>query len=74
MKKTAIQHSVSIGILLLIAFAFSYPTLQGNKLAAGDTIHWMGMSQEARSWYQKTGENPMWSNSMFGGMPTVTHY
>lgn len=74
MKKTAIQHSISIGILLLIAFAFSYPTLQGNKLAAGDTIHWMGMSQEARSWYQKTGENPMWSNSMFGGMPTVTHY
>ncbi len=74
MKKTAIQHSISIGILLLIAFAFSYPALQGNKLAAGDTIHWMGMSQEARSWYQKTGENPMWSNSMFGGMPTVTHY
>lgn len=74
MKKSLIQHSIAIAILLIVALGFSYPALQGNKLAAGDTIHWMGMSQEARSWYEKTGENPMWSNSMFGGMPTVTHY
>ncbi len=74
MKKSAIQHLVAIGIFLVITLFYCYPALQGNKLVAGDTIHWMGMSQEARSWYEKTGENPMWSNSMFGGMPTVTHY
>nr|MBP6314615.1 YfhO family protein [Chitinophagaceae bacterium] len=74
MKKSAIQHLIAIGIFLVITLFYCYPALQGNKLVAGDTIHWMGMSQEARTWYEKTGENPMWSNSMFGGMPTVTHY
>lgn len=74
MKKSAIQHLSALGIFLLVTLIYSYPALQGNKLVAGDTIHWMGMSQEARSWYEKTGENPMWSNSMFGGMPTATHY
>ena len=74
MKKSLIQHLIAIVIMIAVAFMYSYPALQGNKLAAGDTIHWMGMSEEARAWYEKTGENPMWSNSMFGGMPTVTHY
>lgn len=74
MKKTSTQHLIAIGIFFLLAFIFCYPAAQGNKLVAGDTIHWMGMSEEARAWHEKTGENPMWSNSMFGGMPTVTHY
>jgi hypothetical protein len=74
MKKSLVQHLIALGVFILIAFAFNYPALQGNKLSAGDTVHWMGMSEEARAWYEKTGENPMWSNSMFGGMPTVTHY
>ena len=74
MKKSMLQHLVAIGVFLLIALAYGMPALQGNKLAAGDTMHWMGMSQEARTWFEKTDENPMWSNSMFGGMPTVTHY
>jgi len=74
MKKSLVQHLIALGVFILIAFAYNYPALQGNKLSAGDTVHWMGMSEEARAWYEKTGENPMWSNSMFGGMPTVTHY
>lgn len=74
MKNSIKQHLIAIGVFLLIAALYGLPALQGNKLAAGDTMHWMGMSQEARTWYEKTGENPMWSNSMFGGMPTVTHY
>lgn len=74
MKKSLLQHLVALLVLLAIALLYCLPALQGNKLSAGDTVHWMGMSQEARSWYEKTGENPLWSNSMFGGMPTVTHY
>ena len=62
MKKSVIQHLTALGIFLVITLFYCYPALQGNKLVAGDTIHWMGMSQEARTWYEKTGENPMWSN------------
>jgi hypothetical protein len=32
------------------------------------------MAKEGMDWHEKTGENVMWSNSMFGGMPTFTHY
>lgn len=74
MKKPIVQHLLALGIFIVLAFAFNYPASQGQHLRAGDTVHWMGMSEEARAWYEKTGENPMWSNSMFGGMPTVTHY
>ncbi len=74
MKSTLIRHLSALAILIAVAFLYALPALQGNKLSAGDTVHWMGMSEEARAWHEKTGENPMWSNSMFGGMPTVTHY
>jgi len=73
-KQSAIQHSIIIALFFALALIYSYPVFQGNVLSAGDTVHWRGMSEEARAWAEKTGENPLWSNSMFGGMPTFTHY
>jgi len=73
-KKSAIQHAIIIAIFFAIAIFYSYPILQGNQLSAGDSVHWRAMSEEARAWSQKTGENPLWSNSMFGGMPTYMTY
>ncbi len=73
-KKSVIQHSIIIAIFFAIALLYSYPIFQGNQLNAGDSMHWRAMSEEARAWSEKTGENPLWSNSMFGGMPTYTHY
>jgi hypothetical protein len=73
-KASAIQHAIAIALFFILAFIYSYPALQGNQLAAGDTMHWRAMSQEARTWADSTGENPLWSNSMFGGMPTYTYY
>ncbi|MBS1587219.1 MAG: YfhO family protein [Bacteroidetes bacterium] len=66
-------------ILIIVGFAvlaliYCYPALQGKKLLMGDTISWIAMSQEGREWHEKTGEDVMWSNSMFGGMPTFTYY
>ncbi|HNB80685.1 MAG TPA: YfhO family protein, partial [Chitinophagaceae bacterium] len=58
----------------VISLIYSLPALQGKELKVHDTVSWMAMSQEARTWYEKTGENPMWTNSMFGGMPTYTTY
>lgn len=73
MKKSFVQHFIAIGIFIVIACVYCWPALQGNKFSAGDTTHWMGMSHEAKVWSEKTGENPLWSNSMFGGMPTATY-
>ena len=57
---------------IFIGFALVYcsPVLEGKVLQAGDVNSWKGMSNEARTYYQETGEVTWWTNSMFGGMPT----
>jgi len=64
-------------ILIIIGFAilallYCYPQLQGKKLKQDDNIHWQGMSREATAYHDSTGKDVLWSNSMFGGMPTYT--
>lgn len=39
-------------------------------LGAHDTTQWKAMAQETIAWKEKTGEQALWTNSMFGGMPT----
>lgn len=73
-KQAALQHTLIIALFFVVALLYSYPIFQGKQLMAGDSVHWRAMSEEARAWSEKTGENPLWSNSMFGGMPTYTHY
>ncbi len=67
-------HLLIIAGFAVLALAYSYPALKGMVLQQHDTISWIAMSQEAREWHEKTGENTLWSNSMFGGMPTYLTY
>lgn len=62
-------HFVAIIIFFLSALVSFYPSLQGEKLQQSDIIQWKGMAQETRAHAEKTGENSLWTNSMFGGMP-----
>lgn len=73
-KKKYLPHIITIAGFALLALLFCYPQLQGKVLNQHDIVSWKGMSQEARSWHEKTGENTLWSNSMFGGMPTYTFF
>ena len=34
-----------------------------------DVTHWKGMSKEVVDFRESTGEEPLWTNSMFSGMP-----
>src|SRR5688500_12058021 len=72
--KKLLPHAAIIGLFLLISLFYSYPALKGGVLTASDNVSWKAASQEAREWYEKTGETTLWSNSMFGGMPTYTFY
>ncbi len=67
-------HVLTLAGLLALALYFALPTFRGMQLAQHDTISWKAMSEEARAWHEKTGENTLWSNSQFGGMPTYTFY
>src|SRR4051812_43313186 len=70
---------VRIDILAIVGFAvvallYCYPQLQGKKLNQHDNISWQGMAREAMAYHDSTGKDVLWSNSMFGGMPTYTTY
>ncbi len=72
--KKFIPHILTILGFIVLAGLYSYPQLDGQVLNQHDIVSWKGMSKEGMDWHEKTGENVLWSNSMFGGMPTYTHY
>lgn len=67
-KKLA-PYLAAVVIFLIITFAYLTPLLEGKKLMQSDIIHFQGMSKEIVDYRTKTGQEPLWTNSMFGGMP-----
>ena len=65
---------LAVGIFLVITFLYCFPLLQGKQFLGGDNIHWMGVAHEAMAYHDSTGKDVLWSNSIFGGMPTYTSY
>lgn len=62
-------HLMAVIIMIFITFAYFHPLLEGKKLQQSDITHWKGMSKEIVDYRDKTGEEPLWTNSMFSGMP-----
>jgi hypothetical protein len=63
-------YLVPVVIFLIISFVYFSPVLQGKRLQQSDVNNYLGMSKEAIDYEAKTGEISLWTNSMFGGMPT----
>ncbi len=72
--KKILPHLLIIAGFLVMSLVFSMPQLNGLVLNQTDIVHWKGMAQEGKAYHEKTGEQVLWSNSMFGGMPTYTYY
>lgn len=58
-----------IGFLLLSLIYFS-PLLDGKQLVQSDIRQYEGMVKEKKDYEKETGKPVLWTNSMFGGMPT----
>ena len=60
-----------IVILLFVGISFTYfsPVLEGKLLNMADITHHKGMSKEVSDFREATGEEALWTNSMFSGMP-----
>lgn len=55
--------------MLLVLLMLFYHQYSGKSINASDIVQWESMSKET-STYAKDGNPVLWSNSMFGGMPT----
>jgi hypothetical protein len=72
-KKYKLDVLIIIGLAVL-SLVYCFPQLQGKVLQQHDNISWQAMSHEAMTYHNATGKDALWSNSMFGGMPTYTTY
>ncbi len=57
-------------LIIIVNIIYFMPQFEGKVVRQGDTIQHIGMSKEAVDYREKTGEEALWTNSMFGGMPT----
>ncbi len=62
-------YFLAIGIFLIMSLVYVSPVLEGKHLLQPDIINWQGMAKEINDFRQDTGEEALWTNSMFGGMP-----
>lgn len=73
MNKGLIQkllpHLIAIVVFLIVAVIYSRPVLQGQVLNQSDITQWKGMSKSLFDYKEKHGHFPLWTNSMFSGMP-----
>lgn len=67
--KKFLPHIIAVGVLLLLAIIYCKPVLDGKVLAQGDNIQWQAMAKSSLDYKASHGEAPLWTNSMFGGMP-----
>lgn len=62
---------VSVAVMAIVSIAFFYPdNFEGNSLRQADMQQGAANGQEAKEYYEATGEKALWTNALFSGMPT----
>jgi len=67
--KSALPHFIAVIIFIIIAFAYFYPVLEGKELKANDSTVSTINSKEIRDYREEFHKEPLWTNSIFSGMP-----
>ncbi len=67
--KKNLPHVIAVIVILLVNVIYFLPQFQGKMLDMGDITAYRGASHEAVTFRAETGEEALWTNSMFGGMP-----
>lgn len=64
-------HFVALGVFLITTVAYFSPEFNGFALKQHDVEQFRGMANETHMFREQFEEEPLWTNSMFGGMPTT---
>ncbi|MFO7574580.1 MAG: hypothetical protein R6W67_05440, partial [Bacteroidales bacterium] len=68
-RSNYLPHIINITLFLLISVVYFYPVLEGKKLKTNDNTVYISSAREINDHREKYGEEPLWTNSMFSGMP-----
>lgn len=69
--KSLIPFFAPILLFAVVCSVYFMPLFQGKTISQGDIIQFTGMSKEINDYRDKTGDEPLWTNSMFSGMPAL---
>ena len=67
--KKILPHIIAVVIFLLVAVIFCKPAIEGKVVFQHDLQGWRGMVQQSVEFKEKYGHYPLWTNSLFSGMP-----
>ncbi len=69
-RADVLPHLVAVIVFVLAVVLFYHPIFLENKsIYQNDVLQGVGGGQEAYKFRKATGEEPLWVNSMFSGMP-----
>jgi hypothetical protein len=68
MKKYA-PYLIALVTFIVVALAYFYPVLEGKQILQSDIVQFKGSAKEIADYRAKTGKEPYWTNTSFGGMP-----
>jgi len=63
-------HLAIIGVFIALSFIYFSPVIKGKVLVQQDVMQAKAMAHEIMEFKAKDGKGPLWTNSMFGGMPS----
>ncbi|MBJ6120145.1 YfhO family protein [Pontibacter sp. BT310] len=70
-KRDILPHLIAVLVFLLLTVVYFAPVVFEDKgMAQHDILQFRGGAQEIMQHREKTGEEALWTNSMFGGMPS----
>ncbi|HLP11480.1 MAG TPA: YfhO family protein [Flavobacteriales bacterium] len=69
--KSILPHVVAVLLFIALSAAYFQPVLDGKKLRQYDNTTFQGTSKEIRDFREKFGDEPLWTNAVFGGMPAA---
>ena len=68
LKKIA-PHALALLIFITLSCIYFSPLFDGYTLKQSDVKQFQGMSKEIVDYRIQNSKDPLWTNSMFGGMP-----
>jgi hypothetical protein len=64
-----LPHLIAVVVFTVMSFAYFYPVLEGKVFRGNDSTVSKINSKEIQDYRDKFGKEPLWTNSIFSGMP-----
>ncbi len=62
-------HLIAVIVFAALSYIYYFPVLEGKRLVTNDNNVYRASASEIIKHREKYNEEPLWTNSMFGGMP-----